>query len=67
MSTSVKLAFHGLTDSPSITGNCKPSNVHRFGECVRVSVGTIGTVSFACNDLAKAISLECLLKDVVLA
>ena len=67
MSASVKLAFHGLTDSPSITGNCKGENVKRIGECVRVSVGTIGTVSFACDDLAKAISLECLLKDVVFA
>lgn len=67
MSTSVKLAFHGLTDSPSISGNCKPQSVSRVGECVRVNVGSIGAVSFACNDLAIAIQLEHMLSEVVFA
>ena len=64
---SVKLAFHGLTDSPSITGNCKPESVQRIGHSVRINVGTIGAVSFACADEAAAILLKCLLADVVFA
>lgn len=64
---SVRMAFHGLSESPSITADCAPQSVTRVGYCVRVSVGAVGVVSFACKDLAAAIMLKNVLSDVVLS